>query len=55
MLKLRGLEMMVWKYTIQTKVGNIITRNHEIAEMKSRLGYRVFCKRENNIFKYNHI
>ena len=47
--------MIVWKYTIQTNVGKIITRNPEIAEMKSRLGYRVFCKRENNVFKYNHI
>ena len=46
--------MNVWKYTIQTNVGPIITRNPEIAENKSRLGYLVFCKRENNIYKYNH-
>ena len=47
--------MIVWKYKIQTNAGTIITRNPEIAERKSRSGYLVFCKRENNIYKYNRI
>ena len=45
--------MMVWKYRIQTDAGMIITKNSEYAEKKSRLGNIVFCKRENNIYKFN--
>lgn len=45
--------MMVWKYRIQTNVGVIITKNTEFAEKKSKLGNIVFCKRENNIYKFN--
>lgn len=46
--------MIVWKYTILSDAGKILTSNYEYAEKKSKLGYRVFCKRENNIFRYNH-
>ena len=46
--------MIVWTYTIQGDAGTIVTRNTEYAEKKSRLGYLVFCKRENNVYKYNH-
>jgi hypothetical protein len=46
--------MIVWRYTILSDAGTILTNNPEYAERKSRLGYRVFCKRENNIFKFNH-
>ena len=45
--------MMNWKYTIKTNNGVIITRNPEYAEMKSRLGNIIFCKRESNIYKFN--
>lgn len=45
--------MIVWKYTILTNAGPIITRNPDIAESKSKSGYLVFCKTENNIYKYN--
>ncbi len=45
--------MMVWKYTIQTNAGTIITQNPDFAEMKSKLGNIVFCKRETNIYKFN--
>jgi len=45
---------MVWKYTIQTDAGTIITtRNTEYAEKRSKLGNIVFCKREKNIYKFN--
>ena len=47
--------MIVWKYTILTDTGTIITKNPDIAERKSRSGYLVFCKRENNVYKYDHI
>ncbi len=46
--------MNVWRYTIISDAGPIITRNYEYAERKSRLGYLVFCKREKNIYKFNH-
>ena len=46
--------MIVWRYTIQSDAGKIITRNPEYAEKKSKLGYLVFCKRENNVYKFNH-
>ena len=46
--------MMVWKYTIQSNAGVIITQNADYAEEKSRLGNIVFCKRENNVYKFNH-
>ena len=45
--------MMVWKYTIQTSNGVIVTRNSDYAEMKSKLGDIVFCKRESNVYKFN--
>lgn len=45
--------MIVWKYTILSNVGTIITSNAEYAEKKSKLGYPVFCKREKNIYKFN--
>ena len=45
--------MIVWKYTIQSEAGTIITRNPEYAEKRSRLGNIVFCKRETNIYKFN--
>jgi hypothetical protein len=46
--------MIVWKYTILSNAGTILTSNSEYAEKKSKLGYRVYCKGENNIFKYYH-
>jgi len=47
------LKMIMWKYTILSDAGTIITRDPEYAEMKSKLGCRVFCKRETNFFKYH--
>ena len=47
--------MIVWKYTIQSDVGPIITKNTEYAEKKSKLGCIIFCKRENNHYKFNHL
>ena len=46
--------MMVWKYRIVGNSGILTTRNTDIAENKSKLGYIVYCKRESNIYKYNH-
>jgi len=46
--------MIVWKYKILTNSGLIITKDVEYAEKKRRLGCRIFCKRENNFYKYNH-
>lgn len=46
--------MMVWKYTIQSDAGVIITQNADYAEKKSKLGNIIFCKRENNVYKFNH-
>ncbi|MEE9440453.1 MAG: hypothetical protein V3V27_00825 [Candidatus Thermoplasmatota archaeon] len=46
--------MTIWKYIIKSNAGTIITRNHQYAEQKSKLGYLVFCKRENNIYRYPH-
>ena len=46
--------MIVWKYTIRTDAGTITTKDFKYAEKKSRLGYPVFCKRENNFYKFNH-
>ncbi len=51
-LPLRGKKMTIWKYIIKSNAGTIITRNHQYAEQKSKLGYLVFCKRENNIYRY---
>jgi len=45
--------MIVWKYTILSDAGPIITKNYKYAENKSKLGNIVFCKRENNIYKFN--
>jgi len=45
--------MIVWIYTIISNAGLILTSNSEYAEKKSKLGYRVYCKRENNIYKFN--
>ncbi len=53
-LPLRGKKMTIWKYIIKSNAGTIITRNHQYAEQKSKLGYLVFCKRENNIYRYPH-
>ncbi|UCF13433.1 MAG: hypothetical protein JSW06_04030 [Thermoplasmatales archaeon] len=46
--------MITWKYIIKGDAGTIITKDHRYAEEKSRIGYRVFCKREKNIYKYYH-
>ena len=46
--------MISWKYIIKGDAGTIITKNHKYAEMKSKQGYRVFCKRERNKYKYYH-
>lgn len=53
-LPLQGKKMTIWKYIIKSNAGTIITRNHQYAEQKSKLGYLVFCKRENNIYRYPH-
>jgi len=45
--------MNMWKYKIQSKSVTIITQNPDYAEMKSKLGNIVYCKREKNIYKYN--
>ena len=44
--------MIVRKYTIISNAGCIMTSNTEYAEKKSRLGYKVYCKRENNKYKF---
>jgi len=46
--------MIVWKYKILTNAGPIITKNLEFVEKKRRNGCLIFCKSENNIYKYNH-
>jgi len=46
--------MIVWTYKIKGDSGDIITKNFKYAEEKSKLGCLVFCKGENNIFKYRH-
>ncbi len=46
--------MIVWKFKILTNTGPIVTNNVEYAEEKSKLGYLIFCKRENNVYKFNH-
>jgi len=46
--------MMVWKYIIRSDAGVIVTQNPYYAEQRSKLGNIVFCKRENNIYKYSH-
>lgn len=46
--------MNIWKYVIKSGSGLIITKNFEIAEEKSKLGYIVFCKRDKNIYRYIH-
>ena len=53
-IKKVGNNMIIWKYTILTNAGPIITKDVEYAEKKRKLGYRIFCKRENNIYKFNH-
>jgi hypothetical protein len=45
--------MIVWKYTIYGDAGTIITRDPDFAEMKSRLGNIVFCKRETNVYSFH--
>ena len=47
--------MMTWRYKIRGANSTIITSNSEYAEQKSKLGYIVFCKRESNIYKFNHL
>ena len=46
--------MVSWTYIIKGGAGTIITGDPFYAEMKSKLGYIVFCKRENNIYKSHH-
>jgi len=46
--------MIIWKYIIKSDAGTITTRNHQYAEEKSKRGYLVFCKRENNIYRFSH-
>jgi len=46
--------MFIWKYRILSKAGIITTQNQDYAEKKSRMGNIVFCKRESNIFNFNH-
>ena len=46
--------MIVWRYKIRTDAGIITTQNTEYAEKKSRLGYPVFCKGENNVYKFHN-
>ena len=46
--------MMVWKYTIKGNAGIITTKNTELAEKKSKLGYIIYCKRISNIYKFHH-
>jgi|GEM_PF-1569483 len=46
--------MIAWTYRIQGINSTIITKNVDYAEQKSKLGYIVFCRRENNIYKFNH-
>ena len=46
--------MMVWKYIIKSDAGIIVTRNTDYAEKRSKLGNIVFCKRENNIYRFSH-
>ena len=46
--------MMMWKYKIISDAGIIVTRNTDYAEKRSKLGNIVFCKRENNIYRFSH-
>jgi len=46
--------MTIWKYIIKGDSGIIITKDHRYAEKKSKLGYIVFCKRDRNIYRFNH-
>jgi len=46
--------MITWLYIIKNGAGTILTQNYDYAEKKSKLGYFVFCKRENNIYKFSH-
>jgi hypothetical protein len=46
--------MITWKYIIKGNYTTMITKNHDFAEQKSKLGCIVYCKREKNIFKGRH-
>jgi len=46
--------MINWKYTIYGEGCRIVTGNIDFAEQKSKQGYIIFCKRESNVFKFNH-
>ena len=46
--------MTIWKYIIKGDAVTIVTKNHRYAEKKSKHGYLVFCKRENNVYRYPH-
>ena len=46
--------MMTWIYKILGANSTIITSNLEYAERISKLGYVVFCKRESNIYRFDH-
>ena len=50
-----GLDMIVWRYRIVGNSSILTTKNTEIAENKSKLGYIVYCKRESNIYKYKNL
>ena len=45
--------MIVWKYTIKTNNGMIVTKDPFYAEKHSRIGNIVFCKRETNLFRFH--
>lgn len=46
--------MSTWTYKILGANGIILTKNPDYAEMKSKNGYIVFCKRETNVYKNSY-
>ena len=45
--------MSTWIFIIKYAGGTIITKNQKYADKKRKLGCIVFCKCENNIYKFN--
>jgi len=48
--------MILWTYKIHTSNGIVFTTsNTDFAEMKSKMGCTVFCKRRTNKFRFHHL
>ncbi|MBU0498097.1 MAG: hypothetical protein KKC68_08045 [Candidatus Thermoplasmatota archaeon] len=46
--------MIIWTYRISGKTGTILTQDPLYAEIKSKMGYLVYCTRKNTMAKYFH-